>query len=540
MEGNLIYELPPLPSMPPMNIDEKSPYDKMMSSQQLTEDAQKNIYEKMAPQQFIEDTQTFEPALTTRKLTKQATQKKRFVALTVLLQCLMLMLLVVILVLLMLTYMSTRKSNDNRSTSTIAGSASTGSLNFTEWSDGIVHKVNANVTGSFLNFTDVIAQSTLQRYPNFTEWSNGIVYKVNTKVVGSFPNFTEWLDILAQNTLNLIQNNDYSINFTVANEQLQIAKESAQKLIGIVNTLSNLQDTSTSTAGVVDDILLVIQELLVLHNDSTALPTSCKEIKRRQPNSPSGVYLLAKANGGATYTTYCNMEELCGSGGGWTRLAHLDMTDSTEKCPSGFRLYQSGGVRACGRPVTSNGSCESVQFPSNGISYSQVCGRVVGYQFGSTDAIHTGFGSNHSNINGDYVDGVSITRGSPRQHVWTLMAAHSEAMNPSHSNPSALCPCNNDSTTEVQSFIDDDYFCESGNIYNFAAEPRILYISDPLWDGQECCSSEELCCTAPGLPWFHRDYGNTTTTDYLELRVCADQGTDDEDVPVSFYEIYVQ
>lgn len=162
MEGNLIYELPPLPSMPPMNIDEKSPHEKMMSSQQLTEDAQKNIYEKMAPQQFIEDTQTFEPAVTTRKLSKQATQKKRFVALTMLLQCLILMLLVAILSLLIkLTYMSTRESNDNCSTSTTAGSASTGSINFTEWSDGIVHKVNANVTGSFLNFTDAIEQSTL-------------------------------------------------------------------------------------------------------------------------------------------------------------------------------------------------------------------------------------------------------------------------------------------------------------------------------------------------------------------------------------------
>ena len=78
------------------------------------------------------------------------------------------------------------------------------------------------------------------------------------------------------------------------------------------------------------------------------------------------------------------MEELCGSGGGWTRLAYLDMTDSTENCPSGFKLYQSGGVRACGRPTSSGGSCVSVQFPSNGISYSQVCGRVVGYQYGYT------------------------------------------------------------------------------------------------------------------------------------------------------------
>ena len=81
------------------------------------------------------------------------------------------------------------------------------------------------------------------------------------------------------------------------------------------------------------------------------------------------------------------MDNLCGSGGGWTRLAYLDMSDSTQSYPSGFRLYQSG-VRACGRPGSS-GSCVSVQFPSNGISYSQVCGRVTGYQYSHTDGLHS-------------------------------------------------------------------------------------------------------------------------------------------------------
>ena len=75
-------------------------------------------------------------------------------------------------------------------------------------------------------------------------------------------------------------------------------------------------------------------------------------------------------------------QELCGSRGGWTRLAYLNMSDDTQNCPSGFRLYQSRRVRACGRPISYGaGSCVSVQFPSNGISYSQICGRVIGYQY---------------------------------------------------------------------------------------------------------------------------------------------------------------
>ena len=306
------------------------------------------------------------------------------------------------------------------------------------------------------------------------------------------PNFTEW-------AISIV--NDY---IKLDKQILQTTRDSAQKLINIVNTLSNLQDTSTSTAGVVDDILLIAQELLVLHNESTALPTSCKQLKSQYPSSPSGYYILASA----TYTAYCNMGTLCGSGGGWTRLAYLDMSDATQNCPSGFRLYQSGGVRACGRPVTNSGSCVSVQFPSNGISYSQICGRVTGYQYGNTDSLHS-----LSDLNSYYLDGVSITRGSPRQHIWTLIAGKSES-----STSSNACPCNTGSTVSVQSFIGNNYFCESGNPKS-GHSYNILYISDPLWDGQGCGSLESPCCNVPGIPWFHRDYGSNTTTDYIELRV---------------------
>ena len=45
-------------------------------------------------------------------------------------------------------------------------------------------------------------------------------------------------------------------------------KVSAQKLTNIVSTLSNLKDTSTSTAGVIDDILLVVEELLVVYSST--------------------------------------------------------------------------------------------------------------------------------------------------------------------------------------------------------------------------------------------------------------------------------
>ena len=81
------------------------------------------------------------------------------------------------------------------------------------------------------------------------------------------------------------------------------------------------------------------------------------------------------------------------------------MSDSTDECPSGFRLYQSGGVRACGRQSSNSGGCQSVKFPSYGY-YSQVCGRVVGYQYASADGIDHIHGTgliSHNDINSHYV-----------------------------------------------------------------------------------------------------------------------------------------
>ena len=354
--------------------------------------------------------------------------------------------------------------------------------------------------------------------------TNGIEVTSNVSAIAG--NFNEWV---AQNTLQSYP------NFTELDEQiLQSTRGSAQKLINIVNTLSNLQDTSTSTAGVVDDILLIAQQLLVLHNESTALPTSCKELKRQHQSLYSGYYILSSANGSTDYTAYCNMNELCGSREGWTRLAYLNMGYSTQNCPTGFRLYQSGYYRACGRPATNSAGCVSVQFPSNGISYSQICGRVRGYQYGTTDAMERPTYSYRNDINSYYVDGVSITRGSPRQHVWTLMSGLNEV-----STLLSSCPCNNGSTVSVPSFIGKNYFCESGNPNSGTS--HVLYTSDRLWDRYNCRSLESPCCNAPGLPWFHRDYGRNTTTDFIELRVCGDEETlSNEDSPVYYYEIYVK
>ena len=263
------------------------------------------------------------------------------------------------------------------------------------------------------------------------------------------------------------------------------------------------------------------------------VPTFCSTVLKCNSSATSGYHDITLSNG-TTITVYCDMEGVnCDGEGGWMRVAHLNMSDPTEQCPLGFRLYEQNGVRACGRQ---SGGCESVVFNTlYNISYSQVCGRVTGYQKGSTDAIHPS-GSIVHNIERAYADGVSITRGSnPRKHIWTFMAAIQE--NSFNDNGEYVCPCAPNSPLTIQSFIGDDYFCESGSPgkWNFTT----LYTNDPLWDGEQCGLIEQECCNVTGIPWFNKVL-EQPTTDHIELRVCCDQSINDEDNPVELYEIYIK
>ena len=206
---------------------------------------------------------------------------------------------------------------------------------------------------------------------------------------------------------------------------------------------------------------------------------SCEEIKSKWPSSPSDYYIIADSHGHARHV-YCYMEELCNSTGGWMRVAYLNMTDSSEKCPDGFRLYSKNGVRTCGRPVSSGGSCVGITFSSGNIEYSQVCGKVIGYQFGSPD------GTVGSDINGYYIDGISLTHGSPRKHIWSFISG------PFENHHASFCPCGTVGQRSAPSFVGTDYYCESGNPKT-SWLPK-LYTNDLLWDGQGCGYIEGPCC----------------------------------------------
>uniref|UniRef100_A0A1X7VK87 GON domain-containing protein n=1 Tax=Amphimedon queenslandica TaxID=400682 RepID=A0A1X7VK87_AMPQE len=290
-----------------------------------------------------------------------------------------------------------------------------------------------------------------------------------------------------------------------------------------IYTGSNGPGLTPTSDNSTDEILLAVNQIL----DSKYLflrPASCLDINRI-PNSPSGYYSV-----NINKTVYCNMEELCGEKGGWTRLGYLNMSDPTQDCPANFEARTFQDIRTC-RKTEDSRSCSGLTLSTNGIEYTQICGRVIGYQKGNTDALlHSSEG-----IDSYYLDGVSITRGSEsREHVWSFVAGQTSNVS---KHPENNCPCNIESTVQVPDFIGEHYYCESGN--NSTETSNSKFYSDPLWDGQDCPSVESPCCTSKDLPWFHRVYDASSSSD-IELRVCRNAGQSNEDILIELYEIYIK
>ena len=271
--------------------------------------------------------------------------------------------------------------------------------------------------------------------------------------------------------------------------------------------------------------------------------TSCRSIAQQQPQWPSGDYWVTNSSGAAVQV-YCDLTGECCSGSlGRTQVVKLNMSDPTQTCPEPWRLYQA--TRSCGR-MTGSGS-SSVFFPTNGVQYSRVCGRIIGYQYGNPEAFLRAQ-SNQVTLETsgrlNYVDGISITYGypGPRKHIWTFAGGKSE--NPRTGSRSEGCPCitANNNSLRIPEFVQDDYFCESGTTDRTPPANR-LWGEDPLWDGEGCGPTSGNCCQLNNPPWFCKQLNETVTSE-IEVRIltAANSATalSREDTPIGLLELYVQ
>ena len=256
------------------------------------------------------------------------------------------------------------------------------------------------------------------------------------------------------------------------------------------------------------------------------LPTSCKELYQCNPATPSRYYSISTPQG--VERVYCEINTSnCGDiTGGWMRVAFIDMTDESNACPENLNYTVQSSIRMC-RSLNNRAGCSSsVTFSTHMIPYTKICGRARGYQYSSPDAFHHGQAGGQT-IDGYYVDGLSVTHGSPRNHIWTFAAGLSKL---SH-YPKYNCPCALHRGPSSPPFVGGNYFCESGTISSSIGQ---WYLDDPLWHSRGCASGS-TCCNRGG-PWFTTTL-NKEVNDDIQVRWCtSDRG---EDVGVDQLEIYV-
>lgn len=208
------------------------------------------------------------------------------------------------------------------------------------------------------------------------------------------------------------------------------------------------------------------------------------------------------------------LDSPCG-GVGWTSVALLDLGNPAQQCPTPW-VERDAPQRSC--TAENSNDCRGLTFPVPG-TYNRVCGQIQGYSINSPDA----FVSRDETIDGPYLDGVSVTYGSPRQHIWSFAAGHGVAFGPLNNR----CPCVSSDRQRAPlppAFVGENYYCD--NLDN----------GGELWDGIDC---NNACCTFHDPPVFTVSLPNPTS-DGIEVRICTDQNAGDETIHIRLLQLFIQ
>ena len=164
-------------------------------------------------------------------------------------------------------------------------------------------------------------------------------------------------------------NTSIDMQLTTLHNQIQQLSDSNTMLQQQLTTLH------TKTQQLCDSNTMLQQQLTTLHNQTQQLSDSNTMLQQQlgtallpgqlsiypaascaalPPSSPSGYYRVSNSNDSSTLV-YCTMS--CGTlTGGWTRVAFLDMTNSSHQCPSGLmERNDSPNIRTCVRNEVSAG-----------------------------------------------------------------------------------------------------------------------------------------------------------------------------------------
>ena len=200
-----------------------------------------------------------------------------------------------------------------------------------------------------------------------------------------------------------------------------------------------------------------------------------------------------------------------GVGGGWRRIAHIDIR-AGDDCPGEWRKATQCGVKFCRVASNDADTCSSASFSTNGISYQRVCGRARGYQKGDTHP---------------FKDGLIISYGDHHKHIWTFASGRGEKWSTPYN-----CPCSPGGMSPPSS-VGENYYCEAGSWYYNLGK---FFFNDTLWDGVGCV---DHCCNNTTQPWFYRQLSQTVQDD-IEARICTERPYTETAILIDHLVLYIQ
>ena len=319
-----------------------------------------------------------------------------------------------------------------------------------------------------------------------------------------------------------LQENISAVNSKISQSQQDIStveNRVEQVNISLLEQVNNVQTQAQET----------VNNLEVLGELPTFPASSCAAIL---PSLPSGFYYVRNSTGSAV-RVYCDMTLSCGGvTGGWMRVVDVDFNDSSIACPSGFREDTDSDIRTCVKGDDDASGCTSIEYSASDVTYSSVCGKVIAYQVGTTEAFSRLIVISSLTVDSQYLDGISLTHGNPREHIWSFAMGVTESRTDRFG-----CPCNTGSTISVtNTFIGTNYFCDSA-ASSIASGMR--YPNNPLFDGVGCDAMTNQCCSFNNPPRFYRQLPQSTADD-LEIRACRDESGTNENSLIQSIELYVR
>ena len=299
--------------------------------------------------------------------------------------------------------------------------------------------------------------------------------------------------------------------------------------------IKNLHTSLNTTISKLESLMIVVDQLVSDHNQIQSNISNIQHTNTRRFNISLLNDLTQELENVQDDVTFIREEHSCG-GHGWRPVAHLDMRVEGTTCPYGWaKTYYS--IATCGRSSPGRRICDSAFFNVSGGEYSRICGKIRGYQFGFVLAFNNSISDPSVTIDQYYVDGISLTHGENRTHIWTFAAGLSE--DPLEAPMSYICPCDNNTMFATPPYyVGEDYFCESAVHLGWSMFQPLFFRNDILWDGKDCLPSS-TCCSRRNPPYFYKQLPNPTS-DNIEARICLNNIVAVVNIAVELVELYVQ